>query len=94
MELLNGLILYQKPRNAIFIQETGRYELEQGPIREQVVVKVIGEDDLCYITRIFEKESFMKKPGIHIYGKFIYGIGFNKTRFVRFIETQLELINQ
>lgn len=94
MKLLNGLIIYQKARNAIFIQETGRYELKQGPIREQVVVKVIGEDNHCYITRTFEKESFMQKPGIFIYGKFMYGIGFHKTRFVRFIETQLELIYQ
>jgi len=92
MKSLHGLTIYQNPRNAIFRQETGMYDLKQGPIRQEVTAKVIGEDDQCYITSTFITDRFMQKPGIYIYGHFVYGIGFHKTRLVRFIETQLELI--
>lgn len=92
MKFLNGLIFYQNPRNAIFRQESGLYDLKQGPIKQEIKAKVIGEDDRCYITRTFITDRFMQKPGTCIYGRFTYGIGYNKTRLVRFIETQLELI--
>ena len=92
MKFLHGLTIYQNPRNAIFRQETGLYDLKQGPIREEVTVTVIGEDDHCYIINTFISDRFMLKPGICIYGQFTYGVGFHKTRLVRFVETKLKMI--
>ena len=91
MENLNNLVIYKHARNAIFKQETGEYSAEHGWIKEDVQATVIGEDDNIYVTRTFTKSSFMLRPGVSIYGDITYGIGFHKTRLVKFLDTQLKL---
>jgi hypothetical protein len=90
-QYINGLVIYEHPRNAIFLQPTGEYDIKKGPVQQETEVIVIGEDNHCYITQTFKTHRFMHQPNVFTYGKLMYGIGFHKTRLVRFVETQLEL---
>jgi len=90
-QYIDGLVIYEHPLKAIFMQTTSEYDLKKGPVDKETEVIVIGEDNHCYITRIFKTDRFMHQPGVFTYGKLMYGIGFHKTRLVRFVETQLEL---
>lgn len=78
---INGVILYRHPLKAIF-----RDELDQ-----DVSIMVIGEDTNFFITKTFDTDRFMTQPGVYIYGNLVYGIGFHKSRLVKFVETQLQL---
>ncbi len=90
-QYLHGLFLYEHHKNAIFRENTGEYDLEKGPLTKETEVKVIGENDHCYITRVRKTDRFMINETECITGNLVYGIGFNKKRLVRFVETQLKL---
>jgi len=92
-QYLHGLRLYEHPKLAVYKESVNELLTTDGFKTKEVEVKVIGENDYMYITKIFETDKFMTIPGEYIYGNLVYGIGFHKTRMIRFVETQLELFD-
>jgi hypothetical protein len=81
---------FKNPRKAIYHQCTNVYG-KKGWIQKEVETTVIGEDDHVYVERL--------KPGSHgewvgevvVQREYILAIGFHKSRFVKWVDTQLEL---
>lgn len=51
MEMLHGLMLYEIARDGIFKCETNMYDLKTGWIQENKTLRIIGEDNHCYVVR-------------------------------------------
>ena len=92
MEYLFGLKLWDNPRLGVFSVETGEYDLKIGWVQKEEKRLIIGEDNETFVYRTIESDyHYIDFEHPLIKGNFIHGIGIHKTRFVKWIETQLQL---
>lgn len=92
MTYVHGLILYNHPRKCIYNADINKYDLQKGWLTEETEITVIGHDDYNYVTKVFNTNEYIEHPNKPpLKGDLIYGIGFHKSRFVKWIETQLNL---
>jgi hypothetical protein len=92
LQYLHGLFLYEHPKNAIYRETTNEYDSARGGwISIEKQATVIGEDEHFYVTRTVNTCEYNFTPNDTIKGNFLYGIGFHKSRLVKFVETQLEM---
>lgn len=83
---------YDFPKNGLFKVGDGGYDQKLGWTQIQVVHKIIGENDLWYIYRFIESETYYPTPNFTpLKIDFLSPIGIHKTRLVKWLDTQLEL---
>ena len=80
---------YQTPKAGIFRIDTNEYDINVGWINKEEKHLIIGETPLFYITRMQETRSGLWIGEMVIYQKFTYPLGIHKSRFVKWIPTQL-----
>lgn len=86
--ILYEYIAYEFPRLAEYRQETNVYEFPYGWITEAKQVLVIGETDTSFVTKLKHSEHGECDEKRILY-KYILPMGFHKTRFIRWFDTQL-----
>lgn len=92
MELLHGLVLYDHTRKGIFRCDINIYDPKHGWLDEEKELLIIGENNYWYITRTLRDDTCWVHPDKPpLKGDFLSGIGPNKDRLVKWVETQLEL---
>lgn len=71
--------------------DTGEYELGVGWKQKEEEFLIIGETPSYYIERMQETRNGLWIGDLVIYLKFSYPLGVHKSRFVKWIPTQLTL---
>jgi hypothetical protein len=83
---------YDTPKDGLFNVEDGGYDPKIGWTQKQVTHRIVGENDLWYVYRFIESDTHYPAPDFTpVKIDFLSPIGIHKTRFVKWLDTQLEL---
>ncbi|MCT4237821.1 hypothetical protein HZP42_15665 [Elizabethkingia anophelis] len=85
-----SFIPYDIPRLASYNHPTNEYDLNKGWLNEPKKVLVIGETKDSFITELRPSEHG-EWTDLRILYKYILLLGFHKSRFIKWEETQLSL---
>ena len=88
--ILYDFVSYDTPRLAIYHHPGNIYKLPGGWIDEKKELLIIGETKDSYITELRESERGEWTDKRILY-KYILPLGFHKSRFIKWEETQLTL---
>lgn len=88
--ILYNFVPYETPRLAIYNSPGETYELPRGWIDVPKTVLIIGETKDSYITELRPSEHGEWTEKRILY-KYILPLGFHKSRFIKWEETQLKL---
>jgi len=92
MNVLYNYREYENPRKAIFMIDTNEYG-PHGWINQEEEHTIIGECDDSYTTKLVPSGHGEWVGDTVIQLTYILPIGIHKSRFVRWIDTQLNLFN-
>ena len=81
---------YDSPRLASYESDIDEYEFPKGWLTKPVSVLVIGETDDSFITELSATEHG-EWTDERILFKYVLPLGFHKSRFIKWEETQLEM---
>lgn len=82
---------YQTPRNGLFKVETGEYKYPEGWVQEEKEYTIIGETNDNFIERLIDSGHGEWLYGEVIQHKYTLPIGPHKSRFIKWITTQVQL---
>lgn len=89
--ILYDFVAYDFPKLATFNYPGNEYNLKKNGWQDfPKTVLVIGEDKNCYITNLCQSEHEEWNDKRILY-KYILPLGFHKSRFIRWEDTQLTL---
>jgi len=91
MNVEYGFVQYPEPKKALFRVETNEFKLPIGWIQREEEHVIIGETDDCFIYKLLPTKQGEWVGDVVIQREFILPIGVHKSRFVRWIPTQLPL---
>ncbi|WP_260255130.1 hypothetical protein [Elizabethkingia meningoseptica] len=87
---IHSFVPYDTPQLVLYKHSTDEYDLTKGWLNEPKKVLVIGETKDSFITELKPSEHGEWK-GLRILYKYILPLGFHKSRFIQWEETQLSL---
>ncbi|HAY3555762.1 hypothetical protein [Elizabethkingia anophelis] len=88
--ILYSFVPYDTPLLALYKHSTDEYKLPEGWLNTPKIVLVIGETKDSFITELRPSEHGEWKD-LRILYKYILPLGFHKSRFIQWEETQLSL---
>jgi len=89
-----GFEPYEIPRNGLFSVHTGIWQSSGGWENKNEAHLIIGETSDCYIYKLIPSEERRWKGSKVVRESFMLPIGLHKTRLIRWLPTQLQLIQE
>ncbi len=85
---------YPIPKKAIFSAGDDSREYAEPPVGwkyKDEECLVLGETEMCYVTEIITSLTPMWENGVRYNRSSTVHVGFHKSRFVKWLDTQIEL---
>lgn len=83
-------VQYELPKQGVFRVETGEYGPD-GWVRIEEQSTIIGETSEHYVTRLSNGSVGMWEGDIVVQHDYVCHIGYHKSRFVKWVDSQLKL---
>lgn len=91
MNVENDFVEYSLPKKGVFHVDTNEYKLSVGWLQKEEESLIIGETDDLFVNKLIPSGHGEWVGDIVIQHEYIVCIGYRKSRFVRWVSTQLSL---